>query len=135
MRFRFAKKVTGRVSLDGWRISYRFVTNQRTPNRMGRMQTQVRSRILGQPATATDRQTAWRTRFAGVIPAATMHWPEYLMEAACLGLFMMSACSFTVLLHHPASILPQMVSTLLRRFLTGVAMGLTAIALNLFPLG
>ena len=30
--------------------------------------------------------------------ALLTHWPEYLMEAACLGLFMVSACSFTILL-------------------------------------
>ena len=26
------------------------------------------------------------------------HWPEYLMEAAGLGIFMVSACMFTALL-------------------------------------
>jgi aquaporin Z len=58
------------------------------------------------------------------------------MEAACLGLFMVSACSFTVLLQHPGSIVRQMVpSTLLRRSLTGMAMGLTAIALIYSPWG
>ena len=35
--------------------------------------------------------------------ALRRHWPEYLMEAAGLGIFMLAACSFAVLLGHPAS--------------------------------
>ena len=31
------------------------------------------------------------------------HWPEYLIEAAGLGFFMLSACSFATLLEHPSS--------------------------------
>ena len=34
------------------------------------------------------------------------HWPEYLMEAAGLGIFMLSACIFGTLLEHPASPVP-----------------------------
>lgn len=34
---------------------------------------------------------------------ADSHWPEYLIEAAGLGLFMLSAGFVGVLLHHPAS--------------------------------
>ena len=83
-----------------------------------------------------ETPAARRTWFAAAISAATNHWPEYLMEAACLGLFMVSACSFTVLLQHPASIVRQMIpSTPLRRSLTGVAMGLTAIVLIYSPWG
>ena len=33
------------------------------------------------------------------------HWPEYAMEAALLGAFMVSACVCTVLVEHPASFL------------------------------
>ena len=36
-------------------------------------------------------------------PPMMRHLPEYLMEAALLGLFMISACTFTVLLEHPGS--------------------------------
>ena len=68
--------------------------------------------------------------------ALAEHWPEYLIEAACLGVFMMSACFFTVLLAHPDSTLRSSVpSDLLRRFLGGLAMGLTAIAIIYSPLG
>lgn len=92
--------------------------------------------VIQEPAMGTETQAGRRAWLAGAIWAATRHWPEYLMEAACLGLFMVSACSSTVLLQHPASILRQMIpSSFLRRCLTGTAMGLTAIALIYSPWG
>src|SRR5437773_411046 len=64
------------------------------------------------------------------------HWPEYLCEAAELGLFMISAGLFTILLWHPNSPIPNMIpSETVRRMLTGIAMGSTAIALVFSPLG
>ncbi len=64
------------------------------------------------------------------------HYPEYLMEAAALGLFMISACSFGVLLEHPGSTVYQAIENpLIRRALMGAAMGLTAIALIYSPWG
>src|SRR5574342_342866 len=64
------------------------------------------------------------------------HWPEYLMEAGGLGVFMLSACAFTVLLFHPESAMRQVVeSPLVRRMLMGLAMGLTAVALVYSPWG
>lgn len=64
------------------------------------------------------------------------HYPEYLMEAAGLGIFMISATVVTALLEHPASPLRQAISDpLVRRFLIGVAMGLTAIAIVYSPWG
>ncbi|WP_404788085.1 MIP/aquaporin family protein [Altericista sp. CCNU0014] len=64
------------------------------------------------------------------------HYPEYLMEAAGLGLFMISAAVFTTLLEHPGSPIHQAIALpLLRRFLIGVAMGLTAIAIVYSPWG
>ncbi len=63
--------------------------------------------------------------------AMARHWPEYAIEAALLGTFMLSACLFTVFLFHPASPLPAMVpSPFTRRLLMGIAMGGTAVALN-----
>jgi aquaporin Z len=68
--------------------------------------------------------------------ALASHWPEYLMEAAGLGLFMISACVFVLLLEHPASGVRQALEdSWLRRFLIGVAMGLTAVAIIYSPLG
>src|SRR5499427_3275030 len=64
------------------------------------------------------------------------HWPEYLCEAAELGLFMVAAGLFTILLHHPSSpVLNFIPSEFIRRMLTGIAMGSTAIALIFSPLG
>src|SRR5436309_3186054 len=103
---------------------------------MGRMQTAAKNGIAQQPAIGAETQTARQTWFAGAISVATSHWPEYLIETACLGLFMVSACSFTVLLQHPGSIARQMIpSAFLRRALTGIAMGLTAIVLIYSPWG
>ena len=68
--------------------------------------------------------------------AFARHWPEYLMEAAGLGLFMISACAFAVLLEYPGSGVHQAVpQPWLRRILIGVAMGLTAISIIYSPLG
>jgi aquaporin Z len=70
-----------------------------------------------------------------VVPARS-HWPEYGMEAALLGLFMISACGFTVLLEHPSSPVYQALpSAFVRRWLIGLAMGGTAIALIYSPWG
>jgi aquaporin Z len=102
----------------------------------GRMQTAEKNEIAQQSAIEAETRVAHRTWFAGAISAAAGHWPEYLIEAACLGLFMVSACSFTVLLQHPGSTLRQMLpSAFVRRLLTGIAMGLTAIALIYSPWG
>jgi aquaporin Z len=58
------------------------------------------------------------------------------MEAAELGLFMVSACSFTVLLEHPASLVHLLLAnSLLRMALIGVAMGLTLLGLIHTPWG
>ena len=53
------------------------------------------------------------------------HWPEYLMEAAGLGIFMVSACAFGALLWHPDSPVSRLVADGVgRRGLMGLAMGL-----------
>jgi aquaporin Z len=58
------------------------------------------------------------------------------MEASELGIFMISACVFTVLLEYPASPLRQSIpSALLRNALIGLAMGLTLISLVYSPWG
>jgi aquaporin Z len=71
-----------------------------------------------------------------MIRALREHWPEYLCEATELGLFMISANLFTILLWYPKSPVPTIVpSEFVRRMLTGIAMGSTAIALIFSPLG
>jgi aquaporin Z len=85
--------------------------------------------------TAASPQRASAPRH-GPLDALAAHWPEYLMEAAELGLFMISACILAVLLEHPSSPLHQAIDNpLLRRLLTGIAMGSTAIAIIYSPLG
>jgi len=68
--------------------------------------------------------------------ALKTHWPEYLMEAAELGLFMLAACAATVVLEHPASPVRRAVGdAFLRRAVIGTAMGLTATVLIYSPWG
>lgn len=64
------------------------------------------------------------------------HWPEYAMEAASLGVFMMSAAVVTTVFEHPASPLHALLSDpVLRRVGIGLAMGLTAVGLIYSPWG
>ena len=64
------------------------------------------------------------------------HWPEYVIEAAGLGFFMLSACLFSALIFHPTSPVAIAIQTpLLRRLVMGVAMGSTAIAIIYSPWG
>ena len=72
----------------------------------------------------------------GMAAALKTHWPEYLMEALELGIFMISACAFGVLLFHPSSPVSASISNdPLRRALMGLAMGSTAIAIIFSPIG
>jgi aquaporin Z len=64
------------------------------------------------------------------------HWPEYLIEAVCLGTFMISAGGFTALLEYPGSPVHNAIpNDFARLALNGFAMGLTAIALIYSPWG
>src|SRR5215831_3063972 len=84
-------------------------------------------------STTREEEKRWSDR---MIDALKQHWPEYLMEATELGIFMISACAFTVLLFHPASPVTKVISDgILRRLLMGIAMGSTAIAIIFSPLG
>jgi len=68
--------------------------------------------------------------------ALRRHYPEYLMEAAGLGFFMIVASVVTALLEHPISPIRQTIlDPLLRRLIIGVAMGLTAMAIIYSPWG
>ena len=63
-------------------------------------------------------------------------WRLYAMEAALLGTFMVSACSFGMLIEHPASPVRQSIDNpLMRRAMMGIAMGATAVLLIYSPLG
>ena len=71
-----------------------------------------------------------------MLDALKQHWPEYLMEAAGLGIFMIAAGVGATLLEYPASPVRQAIGDLLvRRILMGLAMGLTAIGIIYSPWG
>jgi aquaporin Z len=57
------------------------------------------------------------------------HWPEYLMEAAALGTFMVSACAFSILLQRAP------IAEFTKRLAGGTAMGITAVAIICSPWG
>jgi aquaporin Z len=64
------------------------------------------------------------------------HYPEYLMEAAGLGIFMIAAAVITTIVQHPNSPVYQRITEpLLARSLIGIGMGLTAISLIYSPWG
>jgi aquaporin Z len=71
-----------------------------------------------------------------MLSALRQHWPEYLIEAWALGMFMISAALCTALLEHPGSPVHQAIpNAFVRRALIGLAMGLTAVALIYSPWG
>jgi aquaporin Z len=69
-----------------------------------------------------------------VRPALYSHWPEYLIEAAGLGVFMLIAGICVMLVDMPSTI-RTVASPDIRRALVGIAMGLTAIAIIYSPWG
>ena len=91
---------------------------------------------------AADMSPEPAVRRAGMVAALSVgrtvhhHWPEYVMEGAGLGLFMISAAAVTSLLEYPGSPLRQAIpDPVLRRILIGLAMGLTAIGIIYSPWG
>ncbi|MFZ3381582.1 MAG: aquaporin [Candidatus Acidiferrales bacterium] len=85
---------------------------------------------LGTPRAVSVRDTL------GVAASLRLHWPEYLMEAGEMSLFMFCTCSFATLLQHPASPVRHIfVSGIVRRALMGLAIGATVIALIMSPWG
>src|SRR5439155_15845075 len=73
---------------------------------------------------------------AAVRKALRQHWPEYLMEASGLGLFVLAACVFASLLEHPDSLLRQAVADPdLRRALFGLAAGMLTAGIVYSPWG
>jgi aquaporin Z len=64
------------------------------------------------------------------------HWPEYLIEAAGLGVFMISASVFATILQFPGSpVREALPDPTVRRLFMGLAMGGTAIAIIYSPWG
>jgi aquaporin Z len=72
----------------------------------------------------------------GAMGSLKAHWPEYLMEAALLGGFMISACVFGSAYEFPGSPIRRAISSpFLRRMLMGMSMGMTAITIIYSPWG
>jgi len=72
----------------------------------------------------------------GALASLYVHWPEYLIEAALLAAFMVSACVSGVLYGFPGSPVRQAVSSgYLRNLLGGLSMGLTAFFVVYSPWG
>ncbi|MGH9905081.1 MAG: MIP/aquaporin family protein [Pyrinomonadaceae bacterium] len=107
-----------------------------SPNSISVFDTLRRRMMMPEPWQVVEpipAATRWSDQ---MIEALKNHWPEYLAEAAELGLFMISACAFTVLLYHPASVVAQGIhNEILRRMLMGTAMGSTAMAIIFSPFG
>jgi hypothetical protein len=103
----------------------------------------LEERTDGSSPGATARVRARTNRAAetagparGPVDALRRHWPECLMEAAGLGLFMVSAGLFATLLWYPGSPAAQAVPDgILRRGLKGLIMGFTVIAIICSPWG
>jgi aquaporin Z len=89
---------------------------------------------LGAHALASDAAVPMAPARPGVVAtlaqALREHWPEYLIEAAALGTFMVAALGFGALLEHPGSPARAAIADpFLRRVLMGIAMGATAIGI------
>jgi aquaporin Z len=64
------------------------------------------------------------------------HYPEYLIEAASLGIFLIAASVVTTIFQHPSSPIRQAIADpFMRRFLIAIVMGSIAIALIYSPWG
>jgi aquaporin Z len=67
---------------------------------------------------------------------ADRHWPEWAIEGALLGCFMVAACGLATALYHPASAAHRWLPDAgARRLLMGIAMGATAVTLIRSPWG
>jgi aquaporin Z len=89
----------------------------------------------GVPAPAVKR-TAMIVEDRSISDALKRHWPEYLMEAAELGVFMIAVVLFVALLEYPASPVHQAIaSPALRRVLIGIVIGLAVISIVYSPWG
>src|SRR6266404_9705817 len=102
----------------------------RIPSRMTESSIAIPAEPIVASAQAVGTLTpAGRTRRSAAF-AFKAHWPEFLMEGTELGLFMISACVVTAVLEHPSSPLAHFLpNPSTRRLITGVAMGLTLLAL------
>src|SRR5262245_8113259 len=100
------------------------------------MGIETRTQVLEKRGTQTADRPVTALRVAAPQPdrgaraALRQHWPEYLVEAGGLAVFMLSACQLATVLEHPRSVIRQTVTdAMLRRIPMGLAMVLTAVAI------
>ncbi|CAG0973606.1 hypothetical protein PHYC_01382 [Phycisphaerales bacterium] len=65
-----------------------------------------------------------------MIQSLLTHWPEFLIEGSLLGVFMVAACLAVFAVEHPRSLVrARLACPDCRRFVVGILMGITAVAL------
>jgi aquaporin Z len=70
------------------------------------------------------------------IKSLCLHWPEYLMELAEMGLYLFFTCVFATMLQHPASPIRHLLpNSIVRRAFLGISVGTTIAAIILTPWG
>lgn len=88
------------------------------------------------PFVAQSAQPLAEREPAGAIDCLRLHWPEYLMEAAEVALYLFLTCVFAGLLLSPTSPVRRVIgSTVELRTLMGLAVGTTVTAIVLSPWG
>lgn len=71
-----------------------------------------------------------------MLTSLLLHWPEYAMELAEMGLYLFFACVFATLLQHPCSQIRHLLpSGIVRRACFGISVGATIAIINLTPWG
>src|SRR6266851_9412356 len=96
----------------------------------------VESGAIANEGLQRQRKTVCRHDALDALRSLHLHWPEYLMEAGELALYMFFACVFATLLQHPASPVRHfIINDVFRRALMGLAMGATVIAIVTTPWG
>src|SRR5262245_38576203 len=95
----------------------------------GEQRAKSESMIFNQASTQAD-QTNSGSRALSALGSLRLYWPEYLMEAGELGLYLFFTCAFATVFQHPASPVRHVIScSLARRGLYGLAMGSTLIGI------
>lgn len=115
---------------------------------VGAMRTQLRTNLATNGTSTDDLAKGDGTVTDGLPSAATSsgdtslnalnslceHWPEYLMEAGEIALYMVFVCGFATLLLHPSSPVRHFIqSSSIRRNLLGVLIGAAVVAVILTP--
>lgn len=91
---------------------------------------------MDQQGPATSYTVRTLDASASLGDALGLHWPEYLMEGTELAIFMLAASIFGTLLFYTHSpVLRSLPRVAPRLILMGAAMGVTAIAIILSPMG